>query len=50
MGHPSPDKPYSGSAGEGQLELGPGDITDIQPVPKNIKWVVFITKAEPTDN
>ena len=47
---PPPDKSYSGSAGEGQLELGPGDITVIQPVPKNIKWVVFITKAEPTDN
>jgi len=33
---PPPHKPYSGSAGEGQLELGPGDITVIQPVPKNI--------------
>lgn len=50
MGHPTLDKPYSGSRGEGQLELGPGDITVIGPVPENIKWVVFITKAEPTDN
>lgn len=47
---PPPNKPYSGSKGEGQLELGPGDIIAIQPAPKNIKWVVFITKAEPTDN